>query len=261
VARPARLAVAGDAAQEGRKRAPDAARDAAIPTIHQTNAREISMKTLVAFHGDQNVKAKYLDRVKAHALADEIRHGFYWENGNGCAVGCTIHGADHGRYETELGIPRILARLEDRIFEGLENGDAKEFPPRFLSAIQPGADLSKVWYHFAHWLLVDPTDGVLQYARSQRSKDAIRLVAELYARAARGEKVARAEWLRARDTADAAAAAAAAAAAYAYAAAAAAYAAYAAAYAAAAAARRKAFKRQADKLIELLAAAPILQAA
>lgn len=74
--------------------------------------------TLLAFHGDKAIKAKYLARVKAHAEADEIIHGTYWEKGKGCAVGCTIHSEKHSAYETELGMPIILARLEDRIFEG-----------------------------------------------------------------------------------------------------------------------------------------------
>jgi len=238
---------------------------------------------MIAFHGDSNLKARYVDRLKAHEVADEIIHGTYWENGKGCAVGCTIHSSNHGAYETELGIPMILARLEDRIFEGMSNGNSKEFPMRFLNAIPVGADLSSVWYQFAHWLLVDEKDGVLRFAKTDRTKKAIQDVADLYARAGRGEKVATKEWQSARQYAAAATAAAAAyadaAAAYAAAAApavdaAAAYAAAdaaaaapavdaaaaaaAAAYAdAAAAARRKAYKRQADKLIELLMAAPI----
>ena len=227
------------------------------------------MKTLLAYHGQQAVKDKYVARVKAHGIADEIVRGRYWERGKGCAVGCTIHGNDHQRYETELGIPRRLAHLEDRIFEGMANGSSKEFPLRFLSAIEPGADLSLVWHHFAHWLLVDPEDGVLQYARKKATKDAIKLVAILYARAARGEVVTSDEWSSARRT-DAAYAAYAVAA-YAVAAAATAYAggggcaAYAGATAASAAyasatyvaAQRQAHERQADKLIELLASAPI----
>jgi hypothetical protein len=228
---------------------------------------------MIAFHGDSNTKAKYVERVKAHAAADEIIHGQYWEAGKGCAVGCTIHGSDHRRYEKELGVPLMLARLEDRIFEGMTNGDAKEFPLRFLSAIEPGADLSLVWHQFAHWLLVDPQDGVIKYAKTDKTKDAIQLVAELYDRAARGLLVEKKEWQRARgvaaaayaaayaayaaadaaDAADAAYAADAAADAAAYADAA--DAAYAAAYADAA--RRKSYKRQADKLVELLAAAPV----
>lgn len=99
---------------------------------------------LLAFHSDSAIKAKYLARVLAHAKADEITHGIYWENGKGCAVGCTIHGDRHEAYERELGIPQSLAWIEDRIFEGLPNGDAKAFPADFLKAIKPGADLSKV---------------------------------------------------------------------------------------------------------------------
>ena len=67
------------------------------------------MPTLLSFHSDPSVKKKYLSRVEAHAKADEIIHGTYWENGKGCAVGCTIHSGRHQDYETELGIPRRLA--------------------------------------------------------------------------------------------------------------------------------------------------------
>ena len=221
---------------------------------------------MIAFHGDPAIKKRFVARVKAHAVADEIIHGVYWESGKGCAVGCTIHGSSHAAYETELGIPQILAYLEDRIFEGMRNGNSKEFPLRFISAIEPGADLSLVWYQFVHWLLVDPEDGVIKFAKTEKTKDAILKVASLYDRAARGETVDRDEWLCARNIASAyasaasayAAAAAAAAAASAYAAAsdASAYAAAAAADAYTAVARRKAYKRQADKLVELLAAAP-----
>lgn len=79
-----------------------------------------------AFHGDEKIKKKYVDRVKAHAKADEIVKGQYWKNGKGCAVGCTIHSADHAAYQTELGIPQWMARLEDRIFEGLPNARAMQ---------------------------------------------------------------------------------------------------------------------------------------
>jgi len=107
---------------------------------------------MFAFHNQPAVKAEYLDRVKAHYKADEIIHGIYWQNGKGCAVGCTIHSDDHALYETELGIPMALARLEDTIFEGLTNGQAKEWPLKFLKAIKIGADLSTVQWKFLHWL-------------------------------------------------------------------------------------------------------------
>jgi hypothetical protein len=35
----------------------------------------------------------------------------------------------------------------------MTNGSAKTFPARFLNAITPGADLSRVGWQFLHWLL------------------------------------------------------------------------------------------------------------
>src|SRR5260370_14194673 len=119
----------------------------------QTGERRMS--TLLAYHGEPAIKDKYLARVAAHRAADQIIHGKYWENGKGCAVGCTIHSGNHAAYETELGIPVMLARLEDVIFEGMGNGNASTWPERFLSAIRPSADLSLVGWKFLLWLFED----------------------------------------------------------------------------------------------------------
>lgn len=108
---------------------------------------------MLSFHSDQSIKSNYLARVAAHADADEIIKGKYWEGGKGCAVGCTIHGETHQSFERELGIPQMLAWLEDVIFEGLPNRLAKTWPERFLRAINPGRDLSPVGWRFLHWLL------------------------------------------------------------------------------------------------------------
>jgi hypothetical protein len=155
---------------------------------------------LVAFHGEDSIKAKYLKRLEEHRLADQIVKGQYWEEGKGCAVGCTLHSSNHAAYETELGIPQVLARLEDSIFEGLPNAEALEWPGKFLSAIQPGADLSLVWPRFAHWLLVDPKDGVIRFA-SGEGIEAIKNVAILFDRLINGEKVSQSEWLNAASSA------------------------------------------------------------
>ena len=99
---------------------------------------------MVAYHGQQEIKDKYLARVRAHREADNLIQGTGWEDGKGCAVGCTLEDYDHSKYPEVLGIPVELAYLEDKIFEGLSNGKAQAWPERFLSAIKPGADLSKV---------------------------------------------------------------------------------------------------------------------
>jgi hypothetical protein len=108
-----------------------------------------------AFHNKQEIKDRYINRLKEHAKQDEIIKGNYWEHGKGCAVGCTIHSGDHKAYEIELGIPTILAKLEDRLFESLPNAEAKKFPLQFLNAIPVGADLSTIWPKFAIFLLTD----------------------------------------------------------------------------------------------------------
>jgi hypothetical protein len=194
---------------------------------------------MLAFHGDTSIKAKYLKRVMAHQKADEIIHGKYWENGKGCAVGCTIHASTHGSFETELGIPIMLARLEDTLFEGQTNGKAKTFPARFLRAIRPSADLSRVGWTFLNWLLTEELAG----REHPLVKKEIKACADVLIPLTKGESVdARAaaysaSAARAAYAADAAADAAYADAAYAadsaaYSAARAARAAYAAAYAA-----------------------------
>jgi hypothetical protein len=112
---------------------------------------------LIAYPGGAATKAAILAQIRAHRLADQIVKGEYWEDGKGCAVGCTIHSSDHAEYETRFGIPQTLAWLEDRIFEGLPNAEAMLWPERFMDAINVGADLSRVGWEFLHWVLTDST--------------------------------------------------------------------------------------------------------
>jgi hypothetical protein len=197
---------------------------------------------MIAFHNDIKIKDLYLNRVKEHRIADEITKGIYWENGRGCAVGCTIHGSDHSKYETELGIPIILARLEDGIFEGLPLSRAKIWPEEFLNSINVGSDLSDVWPKFAIWLLTDKDHGVLQYAKNDTQKKSIQTIADYYSRY---KEITKKQWIAAAYSVSAAADADS-------------YAAYAAASAAAAADAAAADAKenhriaQADKLLELL---------
>lgn len=136
---------------------------------------------MIAYHGNQSEKDAILAQLEAHYQADEIVKGQYWESGKGCAVGCTLHSSNHAEYEPRFGIPAQLAHLEDRIFENLPNGHAKEWPLKFMRAIRPGADLRQVWPQFAAWLMDDPEHGVLQYAKGHADCEAeIKEVARLY---------------------------------------------------------------------------------
>lgn len=199
---------------------------------------------LIAFHNDAAVKAKYLKRVQEHRAADELVKMATvgrMDDGSfqGCAVVCTLEKYEHAAYEVELGVPRMLARLEDGIFENLPDALAMTWPERFLEAIPVGADLSKVGDQFLHWLLVDPVDGVVRLAKTKKTREVVEGVGALYAQKIAGAKIGLDEWRNAR---------------------AAAYAAYASAYAAAPAdARSGARVRQSEKLLELMAAAPIAE--
>jgi hypothetical protein len=59
-----------------------------------------NQKPLLTFHGDQGIKDKYVDRVKAHKAADEIIQGtgFDSKTNRGCAVGCTLDEGPAGRW-------------------------------------------------------------------------------------------------------------------------------------------------------------------
>ena len=242
-------------------------------------------KAMKAYLGDPKLKDRFIKEIAKHEKADEIAQGAY-ETMDGektvfCAVGCSLKsmnrilGKDgsvslHARYEPELGIPQVLARLEDRIFEGLPEAEMKTWPRRFAEAIDVGANLSKVWPKFAIWLLVDPEDGVIRFAGGWKDvAEAVRKAASIYQAMEGGNPMGRDHILAIRSecrTAAAAAADSAVSAAYAaaYAADAADSAAYAAAYAAdsavsaayaaaAVAYARKAFYvRMSEKLVELL---------
>jgi len=150
-----------------------------------------------AFFNDPKIKEKYVKRLKEHQKLDEIIQGDYWENGKGCAVGCTIHGDSHQAYEDELNISISIARLEDGIFEGLPAKEARLFPLRFIEAISEGADLSLVIYKFNHWLLIDEKDGVINHAKTEGTKNSIIAVSELFKDKINGTEINKEQWLAA----------------------------------------------------------------
>ncbi len=134
---------------------------------------------LISFHGDQQVKDAHIAQLQFHYNADEIIQGQYWEDGKGCDTGCSFHSDDHNQWAIQLGIPKIIGMLRDRIFEGLSNKEAKEFPLLVSKATPVGVDLTPVWKKFLIWVLIDPSDGVIKYAKNDQTKKAISDVADL----------------------------------------------------------------------------------
>ena len=112
----------------------------------------------------------FLAELQWHQDHDRIVAGAYGtgtdDTFRGCAVGCSLHSikkiaqikgpfgySDHTQYPVYLGIPEVLARLQDQIFENLPADLRGTFPIRFSAAIQQDADLSGVWPKFAARIL------------------------------------------------------------------------------------------------------------
>jgi len=139
---------------------------------------------LKAFHNKQDNKQKILTQLESHYKADEIIKGTYWEEGKGCAVGCTVHSDNHKCYETELGIPEWLARLEDYLFENLPNKKAKEFPLKFIQSIPVGFEnWTKIYHKLCVYLLTD----IIKTEKDEKVIHAVEDIVTLHAKAAKGE--------------------------------------------------------------------------
>ena len=98
---------------------------------------------MLSFHGKPEIKEQLIANLQSHAEADAFRQGLYFDDGKGCAVGCSLFDFgeetdDHSAYERLFGIPRVLARIEDGIFEGLSVEDSKWWPLAFSNAVPVG---------------------------------------------------------------------------------------------------------------------------
>lgn len=131
-----------------------------------------------AFYNNPSIKEAVLRQLQAHYDANEIIQGVYWQHGKGCAVGCTIHSSDHMKYESELGIPKWLALVEDRIFESLSNNEAKEWPILFIKSINLGSDLDKIKIRFLIFVLESVMDK-FDHKEFHRVKKSIKKVLNL----------------------------------------------------------------------------------
>lgn len=154
--------------------------------------------TLIAYHGNHELKTQVMAKIAAHRLADRIAKGAYVrKNGRTtyCAVGCLLEDPDggHTQYESEFGIPAQLAYLEDGIFESLPEWLAIPWPERFMGAIPVGANLGTVWPAFAVWLMTDETWGVVNVARDEDVRAICRRVAEGYQHDIDGEPLSDAD--------------------------------------------------------------------
>lgn len=133
-----------------------------------------------AFLNDQKIKEKYITRMEKHLQRGDMAKGLYWEQGRGCAIGCTIEGFKHELYETELGVPRGVAFLEDVIFEELPNKEGGSFALRFLEVLNPGSNLSSVYARMIAWQFNNRCFGVKNIGVVRRDKELYELCKEMF---------------------------------------------------------------------------------
>ena len=119
-------------------------------------------------------------------------------------LGKSIDNRNHKAYETELGIPESLARLEDFLFEAMPQEEAMKWPAEFMKAIPVGADLSMVAPKFIAGILRDVVK--LKYVKDDKAvvKSVIG-TAILWEQVIKGKKVKTAAWSAAWSAAESAA--------------------------------------------------------
>jgi len=158
---------------------------------------------------NQELKSALVAEIRKHREQDQVIQGSYGEDSTGkfrgCAVGCAIHSLadingtflftdDHGIYERELGIPRILAELQDVIHEGLPDESFPTWPERFMEAVPTETDLSLVFPKFVLWFLTDEKYGILNYAIGTKHQEAVEEAAELFSAIVAGERIPLQVW-------------------------------------------------------------------
>jgi hypothetical protein len=158
--------------------------------------------TLTAYLGDPALKTRVLTGLAAHAAADELVQGVYFEQRvdddkvRACSIGCTLHDLnpqlpanDHTRFVGELGIPEQIAHLIDAIFEAQpDDKAAAAWSQQIMAAIPVGADLTGVWDRYALWML----DGLV--AEGRDPDGVVSNMAGLFRRAVDGNQLTKREW-------------------------------------------------------------------
>jgi hypothetical protein len=90
-------------------------------------------------------------QVAAHVAADSIAQGCYWDEyrKRGCFIGCLAHSDDPEINEQTYGLPVMVQRIAESIFESLPDDEAKAFFATLPDAVGcDGKDLSKVGWQF-----------------------------------------------------------------------------------------------------------------
>jgi len=130
------------------------------------------MTTFNSFQGKPKLKEALIASSIKHRIQDDYISGDYGEHNNstgrfnGCSVGCSLYDlyhsyyyivnedvldfSDHNLLAKLLGIPKWLALLQDKVFEGLVDPQLQSlFNEQYFTAMPVGVDLDNVKHHLA----------------------------------------------------------------------------------------------------------------
>ena len=87
--------------------------------------------------------------VRHHVEHDKVQQGSYWDGFRGCFIGCLSHSGDTAKVQDKYGLPAMLQRIAENIFESLPLKEAQAFFAAFPTAVGcDNKDLSKVGWRF-----------------------------------------------------------------------------------------------------------------
>lgn len=116
-----------------------------------------------AFRGDRARKDELIRRLKQHVATGTVLAGsaIAWNGTSGSLSGCLAHAADLHKFEEEVGLPRGIGALVDRLDAFVDPPDARQYeePLHWLIEIQPGADLASVPACLLLWMFEDSRTG------------------------------------------------------------------------------------------------------
>ena len=94
---------------------------------------------------------KLRQEVAAHVAADSIVQGTYWDaiSQSGCFIGCLARNNNPELNETAYGLPVMVQRIAENIFEALPADEAKKFFAALPGAVNcDGKNLTNVGWQF-----------------------------------------------------------------------------------------------------------------
>jgi hypothetical protein len=118
-----------------------------------------------AYHGNEELKMRYISTALEHEEADSYVKGLYWADAQqrGCNIGCWTK-AETGKHDAlsgEMGVAVELLHLSDGLFEALPDPHYKRWSRLFAGAIPVGADLCGVGGELLEWLMCDGNWGLM----------------------------------------------------------------------------------------------------